>query len=338
MISDLFDFLRVKIAASGKTETGCVYRIRFGDLLKDSGDILLCPVSADFKPSNRFAQSVLRSESKWLSQKLDGIRNPISPEEYIGTEHVAFLPCRKLKYRGILFVSVDFYAENREEINAERIAEAFTVAAKYGCRKLSCPVNFLYSPDIQHLEFDGFIQQLEKVLAAMPEEKIPFIVEYVLKKDIKSFRIFSGSQVYYDFSNASVEYLPRCAQILPGYRKQLHKIRIVYPLSRRTARIARKCLSPDMLNKRQMFRAFKKLWRKMGEYWESGVDRCNDGFAFFLLGLCNEMPWMFNELDGLIREFNTEVLYNGLYYDFIFKERFRDAKKFETRLFAGGTK
>ena len=50
--------------------TDFVCRIRFGNLLRDSGDILLCPLGEDFKPSNPLAHWVVTREGKWLRKKL----------------------------------------------------------------------------------------------------------------------------------------------------------------------------------------------------------------------------------------------------------------------------
>ena len=77
MIRDFLSFLNTKTILSKKyiqsisednyekTELqSFIYRIVFGDLLKSSGDILLCPVSSDFKPSNPFSRKVIATEGK----------------------------------------------------------------------------------------------------------------------------------------------------------------------------------------------------------------------------------------------------------------------------------
>ena len=50
-----------------------VCNIKFGNLLKESGDILLCPLSENFVPSNFLAQSIVRTEGKWLKDKLENL-------------------------------------------------------------------------------------------------------------------------------------------------------------------------------------------------------------------------------------------------------------------------
>ena len=361
MIRDLLSFLNTKTILSKKYKQSIsedeyreiepqsfIYRIVFGDLLKSSGDILLCPVSADFKPSNPFSRKVIAAEGKWLDKKVKAIYQQtekrtiyadtklgftVNESGYIGTEHVAFLPCKKLNYRGILFVSMDFYSRNREEINARRIAEAFEVAAKYNCKKISCPRNFLYDPNRHETGLYGLENELEKVIENVsPEIKIDFIVEYVIKKDLFSFNEFNNSIIYYDFSTALVEYLPVCSEILSHYRKYLKRIRTVYSLTNREARMIKKILTPNCMNKRNLFHAFTKLRKIMGDYYETGVGRCNEGFAFYLLGLCNEMPWMFNELLACIKEYYKKVEYKEGLDEFIFNERFRDLGKFNKRV------
>lgn len=353
----LISFLKTKIIVGRKytppfghekpaNNQDFIYKIKFGDLLKDSGDILLCPVSTNFKPSNPFARKVLQIEGKFLSRKLqkiyefDSLENSlknkvdklgftINAGAYIGSEHVAFMPCKKLKYRGILFVSVDFYSDDREEINAKRIAEALEVAAKYNCKKLSCPRNFLYGINRYQTGLLGLEQELTEVIEKVSADvKINFVIEYVIRKTLFTFNEFIDSIVYYDFSNALVEYLPNCSEILPSYRHDIKKIQTIYPLNNSQARLIRRILTPDSMNKKRLFRAFKKLRKTMGDYYESSVEYSNSGFAFYLLGLCNEMPWMFNELLVCIKEFYKTIDYESWIDEFIFKERFRDVEKF----------
>ena len=47
-----------------------IYKIRYGNLLKDSGDILLCPLSEDFKPSDPLSRSIIEKEGKWLDKEI----------------------------------------------------------------------------------------------------------------------------------------------------------------------------------------------------------------------------------------------------------------------------
>ena len=60
----------------------------------------------------------------------------------------------------------------------------------------------------------------------------------------------------------------------------------------------------------------------MGDYEETGAGRGNEGFAFFLLGLCKKMPWRFNELTTAIKEFYAQIGYEKGLDEFIFRERF----------------
>lgn len=147
-----------------------------------------------------------------------------------------------------------------------------------------------------------------------------------------SFNEFNNSIIYYDFSTALVEYLPVCSEILSHYRKYLKRIRTVYSLSNHEARMIKKILIPNSMNKRHLFHAFTKLRKIMGDYYETGVGRCNEGFAFYLLGLCNEMPWMFNELHACIKEYYKKVEYKEGLDEFIFNERFRNLGKFNKRI------
>lgn len=221
---------------------------------------------------------------------------------------MVFLPCSKLKYRGILFVEIDFYSDDREEINAKRIAEALAVAHKYRCRKLSCPRNFLYSPYKSESYVNAYVNlnfELEKVVANLPDEvKIGFVVEYVIKKDLNAYSVLSNSWIYYDYSNALVEFLPACAQILPWYKNKIKSINTVYCFSIKSAKLIRKLLTSENLTKKQMFKAFNKLARIMGDYYETAVNCGNLGFEYYLLELCKEMSWNFKILKEMLEDFD----------------------------------
>lgn len=302
-----------------------LFRIRYGNLLKDSGDILLCPLSEGFKPSNPLSRKIIKKEGKWLDKKIKNLYSSDNAK-WIGSEHIAFLPCRKLKYRGILFVCVDFYSENKEKINADRIAEALEVAAKYNCKKLSCPQNLLYNSgkkygyDYIHSQFDSIINVLGSKV------KIEYIIETVIQKTLSSFSAYNSTIIEYDFSNSLIDYLPDCALILPHYRKSLRTVSTVYSFSAHMQKQIRALLTRP-INEKVAFRLFKKLYKEMGTYYETGVGRGNEGFNFFLLGLCKEMPWNFFAIKKLLEDFPEK----GSFDKFIFMERFRDVRIFEYR-------
>lgn len=312
-----------------------IFKIRYGNLLKDSGDILLCPLSEGFKPSNPLSRNIIKKEGKWLDKEIKNLY-PSDNAKWIGSEHVAFLPCRKLKYRGILFVSVDFYSEKREEINAGRITEALEVATRYNCKKLSCPQNLLYNPEEKY-GYDYIHFQFESIILALGSKiKIDFVIETVIRKNLKSFPEYVSTSIYYDFSNSLVDYLPRSALILPYYRIALKSVRTAYSFSTHTQKQILALLTKP-INEKGAFRLFKKLYKIMGGYDESGVGRYNDGFGFFLLGLCKEMPWNFFRILEFLKRFTD--LYKGKIFDefelpfddFIFNERFSDMRMFEYR-------
>ena len=339
---EIFRFPFIKTIASKKYDkvfglgdtpvlTGCnqdfIFNLKFGNILKSSEDILLCPLSEEFKPSNPLSRKIIKKEGKWLKKSIEELYTSEHPQ-WIGSEHVAFLPCRKLKFRGILFVSVDFYSENREEINVARIAEALEVAARYNCRKLTCLENLLYNTDEKY-SFDYLYYQWNNIILALKNKiKIDFVIETIVQKNLRGFHLFQGAMTLYDFSNSLVEYLPNCAQILPQYRKQLKSINTVYYFSNRTAKQIRHLLTAE-INQRQANRLFKKLFRLMGTYGESSVMSCNEGFIFFILGLCHEMPWNFLKLKELFDNLPKDK--HGAFDNFIYRERFRDISKFEYR-------
>ena len=48
-----------------------VFNIKFGNILKSSGDILLCPLSEGFKPSNPLSRKIIEKEGKWLKKIIE---------------------------------------------------------------------------------------------------------------------------------------------------------------------------------------------------------------------------------------------------------------------------
>ena len=62
----------------------------------------------------------------------------------------------------------------------------------------------------------------------------------------------------------------------------------------------------------------------MGDYKETGAGHCNKGLHFFLLGLCKEMPWMFNEPTTAIKEFYAQIGYEKGLDEFILKALMRE--------------
>lgn len=91
-----------------KVHTNCICNIRYGDLIKNFGDILLCPLADNFIISNPFSRKVIKAEGKWLKETLKAISQvqqngslykesklgfTINTSGYIGTQCTAFLPC-----------------------------------------------------------------------------------------------------------------------------------------------------------------------------------------------------------------------------------------------------
>lgn len=53
-----------------------------------------------------------------------------------------------------------------------------------------------------------------------------------------------------------------------------------------------------------MFKAFNKLTRIMGDYYETATNCGNLGFEYYLLELCKEMPWNFKILKEMLEDFD----------------------------------
>ncbi|MBP5452888.1 MAG: hypothetical protein J6Y16_11680 [Treponema sp.] len=279
-----------------QTGTDFVCRIRFGNLLKDSGDIFLCPIGDGFLPSNPLAHWVVEKEGKWLKEKLQKIRNSSENNQAV------FLPCRKLKYRGIIFAQVDFHSSNKIENNKKRMAEALCVAQRYNCVKLSCPENFLYDSMLRNNVYDLLFLQLHDVLKILPETKINFMVDFIVKTNIQNLIRLKSSGEYYDFSKAYFEKLPLCSEILPWYRKRIRDIRRPNSLSSFLAYRVRSILTNENISSSKIKRVLNQLHKRLGDYYETGVNRYNEGYEQFLLELCKEMPWNKERIESEINK------------------------------------
>ena len=169
--------------------------LRFGNLLNEKGDILLCPLGEDFKPANPLAHWVVEREGEFLKNALQNLEE----SEYDKTEFSVFIPCQKLKYRGIIFVCVDFHSENRTDINAKRIADSFLLAKKHECKKLSCPIGFLYEgshPDT----CKKFFSEFDKVIREMGDDakNIDYLIEFVIKRSLYNYSMFKDYQDFFE--------------------------------------------------------------------------------------------------------------------------------------------
>ena len=276
-----------------QTGSDFVCRIRFGNLLCDSGDVLLCPLGNGFVPSNPLSHWVLEKEGKWLKKKLAACIKVTKDTNAI------FLPCRKLKYRGVIFVAVDFYLQDRVEINKKHIGEALQLAQKYGCAKLSCPENFLYDLCYERNGYNDIFFQMCYVLEKYSGTKINFMIDFVIKPSLDSFKRLKNTILCYDFSKTYFEKLPDCAEILPWYRRKLWKIRRASSLNCFMAKKVRRLLTDDSISEKKKLRTLRQLKKKLGDYYETHTSFCNEGYLNFLLRLCNEMPWNKEKIESL---------------------------------------
>ena len=281
-------------------------RIRFGNLLRDSGDILLCPTGEDFKPSNPLAHWLVKKEGRWLKRKIQTLKN----DGYIGTEYAAFLPCHKLRYRGIIFVSVDFYSKHRDEVNKKRIAEALLLAQKYHCAKLSCPEGFLYREyeDIQ--TYDFLIAELNETVRTLNEtDEINYMIEFVIKRKLTNYIRLKDSFYSYDnYTKALFERFPISAEIFPWYRKRMKTIKRIYSVGPILAYMIRHVLSYENVSTWYIKLLSKILIFKFGWYFEvdPGIT-CNKGGLSFLFDFCFEMPWNYIRLCELFYKNKEDI-------------------------------
>lgn len=99
-----------------------------------------------------------------------------------------------------------YSSENARWIGSEHVAFL-------PCRKLSCPQNLLYSPERQYGYDYNYSQLEAIVRALGTKAKIDFVIEFVVKKYPSGFRFYQSTAIPYDFSKAITEDMPNCAQI-----------------------------------------------------------------------------------------------------------------------------
>lgn len=111
--------------------------IVIGDLFRANGDILLCPTSENFMFSNPLSRNIYKHESLKIKKMVDNIH---SPQDMLNqTGNCIFLEPQRLKYRGVIFMSMDYYSTDKVSINFKRIIDALVLASKMNCGKLVVP-------------------------------------------------------------------------------------------------------------------------------------------------------------------------------------------------------
>ena len=328
-----YDSLYPRLISTKYKPRNCQCKITRGDLLKQEGDILLCPVSKDFKPSNPLSHWIIEAEGKWLKKAI------IESEKngWIGSKYTKFFPCRKLKYRGIIFVSVDFYSENKEEINIERMAEAFSIAEKYNCVKLNCPENILYSTmNISEEGYDLNYYQLLRIFQKLDEKNVitNFNIDIVIRiRAFKDLYRCHMTGLMYDYSNIFNERIPYSSIIIPWYRKRICKVRNAFEINSRMAKKMFSILTQDNISHSKVQKIFSYLRKKMEDYYETGVGRGNEGFACTLLEFCSEFPWnYFFLMEELNSFYSKQKNITGIEYEY--KDRLKNkAEIFEKKVY-----
>ncbi len=263
-----------------------------GNLFTNSGDILLCPTSEDFKFSNPLSIRLAKRERK-MKRWIDFYKGK---ECDFKTEHCIFLPCRKLKYRGVIFVSLDFYSEGRRDVNKVRVKEAFDLAQRFHCTKISLPKNILYSPYYKEGDYGVYDSSDLLEILQVNSNPISFDVEFIF--NIPGYRYKGLSFYSFRYGNHK-EMIPFSGRLFSWYRRQDKMSQTEYFLTKPEVCIIRKILCTCDGQKKQLSLVLCYLKKRLGNYSESGVDRANIGGEMFLDMLLEELPWT-------KRQFNIE--------------------------------
>lgn len=273
-----------------KFESGYPYNnyvlFKFADLLKNTGDLLLCPVSDDFKLSNPLSRKINKSEKKKIQKELDHYHD-IIPEAK--TDHCIFLPIRHLKYRGVILVQMDFYSKERKVTNISRIAEAFSLAQRFNCCKFSLPKNILY--DDQYYELEVLVEiELQNMAACMQahDTMIDFTIEIIVDKFIpQKFRL------YHRKIRNHLEKYTYTRKLYPFLREQgdCWFLAEEYMYSRSVRKKILKILTDRNTPDKDILWMIKYLKARLDHEYDTGVGRGNLGFENEILELLRELPW-----------------------------------------------
>ncbi len=259
---------------------------KFGNLLKNKGDVLLCPVSEGFKLSNPLSQKINKIENLNVEKWITDAR--MNPSVAYRSNHCLFLPLQKLKYRAIVLIEMDFYSELRREINLSRVIESFTLLKKFNCCKLSIPKDMLYD----HSRYNGLRIQSElhniyDILKGYNSE-IDFLIEVVINTyNEPDFMYYSRDIKYtaerYPYSKKLYSFMKDPSDSM-FYPKE-------YLYWNTEANLIKKVLTNRNIQLNDLSFLIKILEKKQGDYFETGVGRSNLGYKKELISLLDELPW-----------------------------------------------
>ena len=266
--------------------------VKKGDLLRNKGDILLCPVGPDFVISNPLYIHLMLKEGKELKKWLS---KAMSTDVHYRSENAIFLPLRKLKYRGVIFVAVDFHASDRETINRQNMAEAFRLAQQVNCCRLTVPANPFYSKNPGLDPVLASATQYADVLLAL-DNPITFNLELIVR-DMG----FLGSMEFTHHWKSISEREPYTAKLHDSPLTARRKPRM-NPYSPQMQGRLRHILTRHSPRARQLQSALKTL-QELGKSYDTGLGRGHIGCKEELALLLQELPWnkdiIERRLDGL---------------------------------------
>lgn len=200
------------------------------------------------------------------------------------SENCLFLPLRKLNYRAVLFVAVDFHTDDREEINLRNMVEAFQLAGRYNCCRLTLPANPLYERLTEKYHDFSTLVQLAHIVFTQGE-KIDFNLDLVLQQKgilsemdfVHHWKSISEREPY--SLKLQKTALSNCrASRMNQFSGQVKK-RIYTILTRH---------NPDT---KLVISTLDKMIKKLGDSYETGIGRGHIGYRKELNLLLRELPW-----------------------------------------------
>lgn len=279
-------------SCKAKVPRNLVSIIKTGNILKQAGDLLLCPTTIDWVPSSDLLNNILKIEGNYLKKKLENIHQ----EGWIGSENVIFLPCKKLKYRGLLLVKIEFAKKDSYSNNLINLAEAFQIASLCNCKKLTIPANIMN--ELNFVSGSCFVNvQIKYILSKIPESvELDFYIENILEKALVPYSPNISFWPNFDFSEIPCEKLPKSALILPWYKKQTKDLNQRIWIGKKNKKRLLKNLTNEDLSIKQITKILIQIRPNIIKKNFSGARKKDELFFKTVFDLCKELPWNYHKI------------------------------------------
>ena len=268
---------------------GPVFSLKYGDILNNTGDLLLCPITERRLFNNALFRRIYRRDRnilhEWLGEIMPG------GDRLYTSDHCVYLPLRKLNYRGVIFVWFELLSENEQNINTERAAEALSLASRFNCCKLTIPNIFN-----DNVFFPGR-RLIESVIKG--GGKTDFTIECILS----GIPVSDLYHYYHKQYLAVPEKYPKSGKL----RRDKQRFPVSsyylqeYAYNKKEISKTLDVLTKKHVKENQICSLISFFINKVGISYETGVCRGNKGYAQELSEFLSEYPWNKDKIDPLMQ-------------------------------------